>query len=91
VAFARLSSAIVIAFVGMVLVKSRRRPRALWLGRTLLALALFTAALWIVFVTLPHTADAGIPDFSIVGSSVLVAGLAAEEFVGADIRRLLRM
>jgi hypothetical protein len=75
----------------MVLIKSRFRPVPFWLARAVVALALFAAALWIVFVTLPGRPDPGIPVFSIVGSSVLVAGLAAEEFVGADIRRLLRM
>jgi hypothetical protein len=75
----------------MVLVRSTRRPPLLWLGRSFLALSFFAAALWIVYAAIPRVADPGMPTFSIVGSAVLIAGLAAEEFVGADIRRLLRI
>jgi hypothetical protein len=89
--FARISGAVLVAFAGMVLVKSRRRPALPWLGRSLLALALFAAALWIVYAAVPFPADPAKPTFTIVGSAVLIAGLAAEEFVGTDIRRLLRI
>lgn len=89
--FARLSGAVLVAFAGMVLVKSRRRPSLPWLGRSLLALILFAAALWIVYGAVPYTPDPAMPTFTIVGSAVLIAGLGAEECVGADIRRLLRI
>jgi len=75
----------------MVLIKSRRQPLLAWLLRAVVALALFAAALWIVFFALPYADDPSMPIFSVVGSAVLIAGLAAEEFVGADIRRVLRM
>jgi hypothetical protein len=74
----------------MVLVKSQRRPALPWLARTLAAVVLFVAALWIVYIAIPYPAPST-PAFTIVGSAVLIAGLAAEEFVGADIRRVLRM
>lgn len=75
----------------MVLVKSQRRPALPWLARTLAAVALFVAALWIVYIAIPYPTAPSTPAFTIVGSAVLIAGLAAEEFVGADIRRTLRM
>ena len=75
----------------MVLIKSRRRPTPPWLVRASIALALFVAALWVVYFAVPYPSDPGMPTFSIVGSAVLIAGLAVEEFVGADIRRILRM
>jgi amino acid transporter len=89
--FARFICAALVAFAGMVLVKSQRRPALPWLARTLAAVVLFAAALWIVYVALPYPTDPAMPAFTIVGSAVLIAGLAAEEFVGADIRRILRM
>lgn len=75
----------------MVLIKSRRRPPLPWLARALAAVLLFAAALWIVYLAVPNPADPAVPTYTIVGSAVLIAGLAAEEFVGADIRRLLRI
>lgn len=89
--FARFSVAILVAFAGMVLVKSQRRPMLPWLARALAAGLLFVAALWIVYVATPFSINPAMPAFTIVGSAVLIAGLAAEEFVGADIRRILRM
>jgi peptidoglycan/LPS O-acetylase OafA/YrhL len=89
--FARFTCAVLLAFAGMILVKSQRRPVLPWLARTLAAAALFVAALWIVYVALPYPTEPGMPALTIVGSAVLIAGLAAEEFVGADIRRILRM
>ena len=89
--FARLIGAVLVAFAGMVLVKSRRRPPLPWLVRGIAALALFAAALWIVYLAVPYPADPAMPTYTIVGSAVLIAALAAEEFVGADIRRLLRI
>ena len=62
-----------------------------WLVRAFAAAVLFAAALGIVYAATPYPADPGAPVFTIVGSAVLIAGLAAEEFVGADIRRILRM
>ncbi|HEY1977922.1 MAG TPA: hypothetical protein VGG89_15320 [Candidatus Baltobacteraceae bacterium] len=75
----------------MILVKSRRRPVLQWLVRALAAAVLFAAALWMVYSATSYPADPAAPVFAIVGSAVLIAGLAAEEFVGADIRRILRM
>lgn len=75
----------------MILVRSKRHPPFPWFVRAFFAGALFAAALWIVYVCVPYRTDPGVPVFTIVGSAVLIAGLAAEEFVGADIRRLLRM
>lgn len=75
----------------MVLVKSRRHPALPWLARALAAAVLFVAALWIVYMSTPYPTNPAMPAFTIVGSAVLIAGLAAEEFVGADIRRILRM
>ncbi len=75
----------------MVLVKSQRRPPLHWLARALAAAMLFVAALWIVYVATPYPTGPAMPAFTIVGSAALIAGLAAEEFVGADIRRILRM
>ena len=89
--FARFGGAILVAFAGMVLIKTRRRPALPWILRAVSALVLFVAALWIVYVALPYPADPGMPTYSIVGSAVLIAGLAAEELIGADIRRVLRM
>jgi hypothetical protein len=89
--FVRLGGAVLIAFAGMVLLKSPRRPPLPWLARALVAVALFAAALWVVYVAIPNPADPGMPTFTIVGSAIFIAGLAAEEFVGADIRRALRM
>lgn len=89
--FARFGVAILVAFAGMVLVKSQRRPALPWLIRAVCAFVLFGAALWIVYLATPYPTHPAMPAFSIVGSAVLIAGLAAEEFVGADIRRILRM
>jgi hypothetical protein len=89
--FARYGVAILAAFAGMVLIKSRRRPVLPWLARALAAALLFVAALWIVYAATPFPVNPAMPAFTIVGSAVLIAGLAAEEFVGADIRRILRM
>lgn len=89
--FARFSVAILVAFAGMVLVKSQRRPVLPWLTRTVAAVVLFGVALWIVYVATPYPTHPAMPAFTILGSAVLIAGLAAEEFVGADIRRILRM
>ena len=89
--FARLGGAILVAFAGMILVKSKRHTPFAWFARAFFAIALFAATLWMVYVSMPYRADPGVPVFTIVGSAVLIAGLAAEEFVGADIRRILRM
>jgi hypothetical protein len=86
---ALLTGAALIAFVGMTLVKSRRRNVAAWTVRLLLSLPLFLAALWVVLLAIPYPLDPGAPTFSIVGSAVLIAGLAAEELVGTDLRRML--
>jgi hypothetical protein len=89
--FAHLAGAVLAAFAGMVLVKSRRDSPMLWLLRAAAAMALFAGALWIVYGAIPYPADQSVPTFSIVGSAVLIAGLAADELVGADIRHLFRM
>ena len=84
-----LAGAVLIAFAGMTIVKSRRRTVVAWTVRLLLSIPLFLVALWIVFLAIPFPIDPGAPTFSIVGSAVLVAGLAAEELIGADVRRAL--
>ena len=86
---ALLVGAVLIAFVGMTIIKSARRGLAGWSVRLLLSIPLFLAALWIVFLAIPYPVDPGAPTLSIVGSAVLIAGLAAEELVGADVRRAL--
>jgi len=79
----------VIAFVGMTLAKSQHGRIAARIVRWILAISLLLAALWIVVKAIPYPRDPGMPTFSIVGSAVLIAGLAAEELIGADVRRLL--
>jgi hypothetical protein len=86
---ALLAGAVLIAFAGMTIIKSRKRSLAGWTARLLLSIPLFLAALWIVLLAIPYPVDPGLPTFSIVGSAVLVAGLAAEELIGADLRRAL--
>jgi hypothetical protein len=88
-AIARLAGAILIAFAGMTVVKSRRKMPLAWLARWSVGLPLFAAALWIVLATIPHPRDSGMPTFSIVASAVLIAGLAVEELIGSEVRRLL--
>jgi multisubunit Na+/H+ antiporter MnhB subunit len=89
--FGRLAGAVLLAFAGMLLVRSQLRPLAVWVLRAAVALACFAGALWIVYRALPFPVDPSMPTFSIVGSAVFIAGLAVEELVGADIRRILRM
>jgi hypothetical protein len=84
-----LMGAVLIAFVGMTIIKSARRGLTGWTVRLLLSVPLFLAALWIVFLAIPYPIDPGAPTLSIVGSAVLIAGLAVEELVGADVRRAL--
>lgn len=87
---ARLAVAVLIAFVGMIVVKSRRRRTLVaWILRLAIALPLFAAALLLVFVTIPYPRDSGAPTLTIVASAVLIGGLAAEELIGAEIRRML--
>jgi hypothetical protein len=86
---ALLIGAASIAFVGMTIIKSSHRSAAAWAVRLLLSIPLFLVSLWIVLLAIPYPADPGTPTFSIVGSAVLIAGLAAEELVGADVRRAL--
>jgi hypothetical protein len=87
----RLAIAVAIAFAGMTIVKSQRRTISAWVLRVAVALPLFLASLWIVFFSIPFPRDPGAPTFSIVGSAVLIAGLAVEELIGADLRRALRI
>ena len=89
--FVRFGGAVLTAFAGMILIKSRRRPPLPWLARALVAAALFAVAVWTVYFAIPYPADPGMPTFSIVASAIFIAALAAEEFVGADIRRVLRI
>jgi hypothetical protein len=84
-----LMGAVLVAFLGMTIIKSRRRSLTAWAVRLLLSIPLFLTALWIVFLAIPYPVDPGAPTLSIVGSAVLIAGLAAEELVGADVRRAL--
>jgi hypothetical protein len=86
---ALLTGAVLVAFLGMTIVKSQRRTVAAWALRLLVSIPLFLAALWIVLLAIPYPVDPGAPTFSIVGSAVLIAGLAAEELVGTDLRRML--
>jgi hypothetical protein len=86
---ALLMGAVLISFVGMTIIKSARRGLTGWTVRLLLSVPLFLAALWIVFLAIPYPIDPGAPTLSIVGSAVLIAGLAAEELIGADVRRAL--
>jgi hypothetical protein len=86
---ALLTGAVLVAFLGMTIVKSQRRTVATWAVRLLVSIPLFLAALWIVLLAIPYPVDPGAPTFSIVGSAVLIAGLAAEELVGTDLRRML--
>jgi hypothetical protein len=86
-----MTGAVLVAFLGMTIVKSGRRSVAGWTGRLLISIPLFLGALWIVLLAIPYPLDPGAPTFSIVGSAVLIAGLAAEELIGADVRRALRL
>jgi hypothetical protein len=77
----------------MTIVKSRAaRPSQRWWAwsvRALLALPFFGATLWLVVASVPYPRDPGMPTLSIVATAVFVCGLAVEELVGADVRRLL--
>ena len=75
----------------MTIVKSPRRTIASWFLRIAVALPIFLGALWIVLHTLSSLRDDGTATFSIVASAVLIAGLAVEELIGGDLRRLLRL
>lgn len=89
-AAAQLVGAIVLAFAGMIAIKSRFSDRwQRWILRAVIALPLFAASLWLVVTTIPYPQDPGIPTFSIVASAVFVGALAIEELIGADVRRLL--
>jgi hypothetical protein len=91
-AVARLIGAILIAFAGMAVVKSRRATIRPWwrlITRAVIALPLFAIALWLVVVTIPYPRDPGMPTLSIVASAVFVTGLAIEELIGPDVRRFL--
>ena len=89
-AAAQLVGAILLAFAGMVAVKSHFSDRwHRWIVRAAIALPLFAASLWLVVTTIPFPQDPGVPTFSIVASAVFVSALALEELVGADVRRLL--
>jgi len=76
----------------MTLVKSRgTKPSQRWWGwtvRALLALPLLGGALWLVVVSIPYPHDPGMPTLSIVATAVFISGLAIEELIGADVRRL---
>jgi len=76
------------AFVGMTVLRSRLRTPRAWAFRIGFAAVAFGTALYMVLRTIPFLADP-IPTFSIVASTVLVTGLAAEELLGSDIRRKL--
>lgn len=84
---ALLIGAVLFAFAGMVIIKSSKRTAGSWAVRFVLSIPLFIVALCIVLFSIPYPLDPGVPTLSIVGSAVLVAGLAAEELVGADVRR----
>jgi hypothetical protein len=86
---AQLAGAIVIAFVAIALVRSALRGTIAWLVRLVVAGALLVASLWIVYRAIPNAAALGTETLSIVATLVLLAGLAADELIGADLRRML--
>jgi hypothetical protein len=87
--FGRLVAATVAAAFTIALLKSSRTNRQLWIARVILAAFLAAGAILIVRYALPYPSDAGMPTFSIVASAAFIAGLAVEELIGTDIRKLL--
>ncbi|MBV8489365.1 MAG: hypothetical protein JO199_02455 [Candidatus Eremiobacteraeota bacterium] len=86
---AQLVGAILVGFLAIAIARSSRRTVASWLVRLAIAIPLFLASLWIVFRAIPNAAVIGAEALSIVATFVLLAALAADELIGADLRRLL--
>lgn len=84
-----MAIAILLSFVAITIVKCKGRTAASWLLRLVVAIPLFAMVVWLVFQTIPDPFDPGMPTFSIVTSAVVIAGLAAEELIGSEVRTLL--
>ena len=86
---ARLAAAVVVAFVGVLFLKSQRRTLVSWVARIAVGVPALLIVLWLVIVSIPYPRDPGFPTFTIVATAILLAGIAVDELVGADIRRAL--
>jgi hypothetical protein len=87
----RLIAASLLALVGMSLIRSpRRTPRRLTLY-VAAAVVLWAAALWIVRSAFPYALNEEVQSLSIVATAVFIAALAADELIGSDLRRFLRL
>jgi cytochrome c oxidase assembly factor CtaG len=87
----RLIGATVVASVAIAFVRSQPRGAVSWIVRLTIAALLFVTSIWMVYRAFPYPAVVGSETFSIVATIVLVAGLAVDELIGADVRRMLGM
>jgi hypothetical membrane protein len=78
----------VVAFATIAVLRSGGRGIAGWAARLAVAVILFAVALWMVYTSFPFPAYAGTETISIVASAVFVAGLAVDELIGSDIRKI---
>ncbi len=86
---ARLAGAIVVAFVAIAILKSRRGGIVAFAARAIVAALLAALGLWMAYAAFPYPALAGAQAISLVATAVFVTGLLAEELIGADVRRML--
>ena len=86
---AQLAGAILFAFLAIAIVKSERRGLASWALRLLVGVPLIGVSLWMVVTSIPYPAVVSASTLAVVASAVIIAGLGAEELIGADVRRIL--
>jgi hypothetical protein len=84
----RLLLAITGAFIAIVLIRLPRRRAIVWLTRLCFALALLVLSVLQIVAAFPPQA-ASATSVELVAAGGLIAALAIDELIGADVRRAL--